>query len=127
MANKKKNPVPNKELYNEIVKSKQQDELTEEAQRMLYLLAERAICKLRYVNEEDKEDCLQNALMDLMKYWRNFDENRYSNAFAYYTELAKKGFAKGWDTLYPQRYKGTISINSIKSQDNEEEGEMFNI
>ena len=78
---------------------------------MLLLLAEKAINKMRYVNEDDRHDCLQFAILDLLKYWRNFNPD-YPNAFAYFTEIAKRGYAKGWNKIHPQKYKGTISIDS---------------
>ena len=87
---KKKNYLNNKDLYNEIVKSKEEGKLTRDAEKMLVLLAEREIRKLTYVNEDDINDCLQFALLDLLKYWQNFNP-KYTNAFAYFTEIAKRG------------------------------------
>jgi len=107
---KKKDYLNNKDFYDEIVKSKEQDKLTPTAEKMLMLLAERAITKMKYVNLDDKKDCLALAMLDLLKYWRGFNP-KYKNAFAYFTEIAKKGYAKGWNKLYPNKYDGTISIN----------------
>jgi hypothetical protein len=107
---KTKEYLNNKDLYDEIVKSKDQDKLTVKAERMLVLLAERAITKMKYVSLDDKKDCLSFAVLDLLKYWRSFNP-KYKNAFAYFTEIAKKGYAKGWNKLYPKKYAGTISIN----------------
>ena len=107
---KKKDYLNNKDFYDEIVKSKEQDKLTPTAEKMLMLLAERAITKMKYVNLDDKKDCLAFAMLDLLKYWRGFNP-KYKNAFAYFTEISKKGYAKGWNKLYPKKYDGTISIN----------------
>ena len=74
------------------------------------LLAEKANRKLKYARIEDKEDCIQQARLDLLKYWRGY-KPQYKNAFAYYTEIAKRGFAKGWNRLYPKKYAGTISMD----------------
>ena len=46
---RKKNYLNNKDLYDQIVISKAQDALTRDAEKMLQLLAERAINKLTYV------------------------------------------------------------------------------
>jgi hypothetical protein len=108
-SKKPKEYLNNKDLYNEIVKSKEQDKLTPDAEKMLILLAERAINKLPYINEDDKYDCLSFGILDLLKYWRGFNP-KYTNAFAYFTEMAKKGYAKGWNKLHPKKYKGTVSI-----------------
>ena len=42
----------------------------------------------------------------------NFNLLFNNNAFAYFTEIAKRGFAKGWNKLHPKKYGGTISMNS---------------
>jgi hypothetical protein len=109
-AKRKKEYLNNKDLYDEIVKSKDQDKLTPTAEKMLMLLAERAITKMKYVSLDDKKDCLAFAMLDLLKYWRGFNP-KYKNAFAYFTEIAKKGYAKGWNKLYPKKYDGTVSID----------------
>ena len=117
---RKKNYLNNKDLFDQIVLSKEQDKLTPDAEKMLILLAERAINKMKYVNEDDRLDCLQFAILDLLKYWRNFNPD-YPNAFAYFTEIAKRGYAKGWNKIHPVKYKGTISISGGNSE-NENSG-----
>ena len=112
MAKKEKIYLKNKDLYIEIVISKAQDELTPRAQQMLLLLANRAINNLRYANPKDREDCLSFAILDLLKYWRGFNP-KYKNAFAYFTEISKRGFAKGWNKIYPKKYHGTMSIDGF--------------
>jgi len=116
-----KNYLNNKDLYAEIVKSKEQDKLTREAEKMLILLAERTIRRMKYVDDQDREDCLQFALLDLLKYWKNFNPD-YPNAFAYFTEIAKRGYAKGWNKIHPTKYKDTMSIDRAGSKPGEEGG-----
>ena len=113
---KTKNYLNNKDLHNAISESKDLDKLTPTAEKMLILLAERAINRMSYVNPDDRQDCLQFALLDLLKYWRGF-KPEYPNAFAYFTEIAKRGYAKGWNKIHPQKYKGTISMNRASSAD----------
>lgn len=122
---RKKNYLNNRDLYDEIVKSKEQEKLTPKAEKMLVMIAERAIRKLSYLNEDDRQDCLQFAILDLLKYWRNFNP-QYPNAFAYFTEIAKRGYAKGWNKIHPQKYKDTLSIDRSNSADGEGGG-LFNI
>ena len=107
---KSKNYLNNRDLFDQMVLSKEQDKLTRDAEKMLILLAEKAINRMRYVSEDDRNDCLQFAILDLLKYWRNFNP-KYPNAFAYFTEIAKRGYAKGWNKIHPQKYKGTLSID----------------
>lgn len=108
---KSKNYLNNKDLHTAMSESKDLGELTPVAEKMLMLLAERAINRMSYVNSDDRNDCLQFAILDLWKYWRNFNPV-YPNAFAYFTEIAKRGYAKGWNKIHPQKYKGTVSIDS---------------
>lgn len=125
MAKRTKQYLNNKDLYEQIVLSKEQDKLTRDAEKMLVLLAERAIRKLSYVNDDDRQDCLQFALLDLLKYWRNFNPV-YTNAFAYFTEIAKRGYAKGWNKIHPKKYKSTLSLDKSGGS-NGEDGGLFNI
>jgi hypothetical protein len=122
----KKNYLNNKDLYDEIVKSKEQDRLTPTAEKMLIMLAERAINRMQYLREEDREDCLQFALLDLLKYWKNFNP-KYPNAFAYFTEIAKRGYAKGWNKIYPVKYKNTLSLDRTSGFDEDSGSGMYNI
>ena len=121
-----KNYLNNKDLYDQIVLSIEADKLTPEAEKMLIMLAERAINKLSYVNDDDRQDCLQFALLDLLKYWRNFNPV-YKNAFAYFTEIAKRGYAKGWNKIHPVKYKNTMSMDRINTKNYDNDSGMFNI
>ena len=123
---RKKNYLNNKDLYNQIVQSLEDDKLTKDAEKMLILISERAIRKLVYLNEDDNNDCQQFAVLDLLKYWRNFNP-KYTNAFAYFTEIAKRGYAKGWNKIHPTKYKGTMSMDRINTKNGDGESGMFNI
>lgn len=94
-----KNYVNNKEFLAEMIKSREQDELTYEAYLMMRAIAERLILKFTYPCEEDKEDCISGAVMDCVLFWRKFDPERSQNPFAYFTQVCKNGFAKTWSQL----------------------------
>ena len=123
---KKKNYLNNADFYKAIVESKEQGKLTRDAEKMLILLAEKAINKMKYVDEKDREDCLSFAILDLLKYWRSFNP-QYTNAFAYFTEIAKRGYAKGWNAIHPEKYKGTISLNKASSRNSGDSDDMGGI
>ena len=110
------NYVKNKDLYNEICKSLEQDELTEEAMNMFILIANNSINKLSFDDEADKKDCISSGIIDMMKYWKSFNP-KYTNAFAYFTQICKNGFAKGWNEIHPKKAKNNIRINN--NNDNE--------
>ena len=65
-------------------------------------LANRAVDRLYFKDPRDREDCIQSALVDCIKYWRNFDETKTSppNAFAYFTQMCKNGYAKEWKKIH---------------------------
>ena len=92
--------VSNKDLLREIILSKEQDELTYNAVKMLQLIAENLAKKKHYKCPEDKEDCIQTAMLDIALYWKSYDPERYINPFAYYTSMLCNGLAKGWNRLY---------------------------
>ena len=111
--------VKPKELYLEICASLEQKKLTPRAIEMLILIAERANQKLKYKNPQDREDCIGFALLDLFKYWDRFKPEKTTNAFAFYTQIAKNGYAKGWHKLHPGKYKGTVSLDKKASTESE--------
>ncbi len=96
----KKIYLNNKELYKEIIISKAMGRLTKDAEKMLILLAKNVIKRFYYQRTEDKLDCYQNGLLMMFKHWYSFDEIKSQNAFAYYTEVFKRGVAAGYNQLY---------------------------
>lgn len=101
----------NKELYVEIVFSKAQGRLTRKAEKMFELLGNRTIKRMRYWSNDDKLDCYQSGLLDMYQNWYNFNEEKSVNAFAYFTEIFKRGLAKGFNELHKK--KGDTN-NAIK-------------
>jgi len=109
--------LKNKDLLNEIVESKKNARLTPKAQEMFMLLANKTIQKMRYYNPEDKKDCMQTGLLDMFANWKNFDVNKSTNAFAYFTEIFKRGLAREYNNIYkrkgdPEGHYKHISIES---------------
>lgn len=102
--------VSNPILLREIIKSKEQNELTKEAVEMFMVLIENLSTALIYERPEDKEDCLAHAMLDCLSYWRNFNPDLSSNPFAYFTSVASNGIRKGWRSL---GYKGAEFPKSL--------------
>ncbi len=105
--------VSNKDLLREIKLSKENDQLTYNAVKMLQLIAENLAKKKHYKCPEDKEDCIQTAMLDIALYWRSFDPEKYNNPFAYYTSMLCNGLAKGWNRIY-----GKFKASEMTSIDN---------
>ena len=110
--------VKNKDLREELIKSKETNILSKEALDMFILMSNKFSLKFKYNFDEDKEDCISFAIMDCYQYWRGYDPEKSPNAFAYITQVIKNGFAKGWRKLYgnfPKSKKISISTNNIYS------------
>ena len=101
--------VNNKSLYKELIISKAMGKLTPEATRMIKMMVDKVSIKFYYKNSQDREDCKSNALYKCLRFWRNFDENKTSNAFAYMTEIIKRGMAQEFNDL--EKYRESISID----------------
>ena len=104
--------VKNADLKREIIKSKEQNELTKEALDMLILMANRMSNTMSYMYPEDKQDCIAGSIEDAFRYWRSYDPNKSDNAFAYFSQLVKNGAAKSFKKLYghfPKSSKVSIS------------------
>lgn len=103
--------LTNRELVKEVIISKAQGKRTRDLDRMLVLLAKRAIYRMGYDNENDRLDCLQSGMLRLLEYWWRFDEDVYENAFAFYTEIFKRAIAMEFNRL---KYKDRMTGEYIK-------------
>ena len=105
--------LSNKELYVEIIISKARGKLTRNAQKMLELLGNRTIKKMRYYNNDDRMDCHQSGLLDMYQNWYNFNEEKSTSAFAYFTEIFKRAAAKGFNEIYKKKGDNNNDIQLI--------------
>ena len=97
-----KHYVNNKEFTDDIIKCKETGELSKFAIDCFIALANRAVNKMYYEDYRDREDCIQSALMDCVQYWKGFDPTKSDNpnAFAYFTQICKNGYAKQWKAIH---------------------------
>ncbi len=109
---KAKWPILNRDLYDEMVLSKTNGELTKDTVAMVIIMADHLTEKFKYFNEEDREDVQSQALLEFLLYWKNFNP-QYPNAFAYVTEILKQGLKKGWGRLHPVKYYNTVSTTNL--------------
>lgn len=115
---KKVNYVNGRDFHNEIVLSREQGELTKNAVTMIIKMANESSKILSYKYEEDREDCIAFGIRDVLLYWKTFDPDKGSNAFAYFTQIIKNGFAKGYNILHPIKTSNKISISNEKGNIN---------
>lgn len=97
-----KNYIDPADFYNEMLISLEQDELTNNAINYCRMVIERVSRCNHYDSKEDAEDCKAHAMMNILRYWRNFDPEKYKNPFNYFTSYAWTGLAQGWNTLHPK-------------------------
>lgn len=119
----KRNPhyLSNDDLLKEIIISKQQNKLTDKAVNMLMLMTKKLNSKFKYKDEDDRADVLQYSYLVLLKNWKNFNEEKYTNCFAYFSEVIKRAQAMQFNNLNKTR-KNSISINNFFN-----DGEDMNI
>lgn len=118
-----KHYLSNKDLYCELIVSKAKGRLTRQAERMLILLTKNVIKKMSYRDDDDRLDCLQTAYLDVFANWHSFDEMKGDNAFAYFTEIIKRGLAKGWNSRY--KLKGDENAVVISLTGYTSDGEQY--
>ena len=97
-----KHYVNNKEFTQSIIEDKKNEQLSEFSISCFVALANRAVNKMYYEDPRDREDCIQSAILDCLKYWRGFDpsKSKNPNAFAYFTQVCKNGYAKQWKAIH---------------------------
>jgi len=109
-----KNYIQPEELKKEVILSLEKGILTPKAVEMFQLMAKEISKKFRYKDDEDRRDCISFAMLDVIRYWKSFDPEKSKYPFAYYTQILKNGFAKGWKKLHPISSLEQVSISSDK-------------
>jgi len=75
---------------------------------MFYLIGENTIRKMKYYNNDLKEDCFQSGLEMCLVAWKHFNSKKYNRSLPYITELFKRGCAKGFNKSYDKRMCYTL-------------------
>jgi len=120
---KRKEYINKKEFYKQIVISKAYGRLTRSAEKMLILLSNETIKRKSYRSEDDRHDCLYTGIQALLSNWFNFNEERYDNAFAYFTEIFKRGIAGGLNSLYKKKGQKKDQKITVISMNSSNDGE----
>lgn len=92
---RKKNYLNNRDLYDETVLSQEQGRMTDKLARMLMVLCERYkkssqgdFTRYTYFDEM-KSTAMENLVRTA---WKKFDAERFSNAFAFYTQCVHNSY-----------------------------------
>lgn len=89
---RKVNYLNNKDLMAEVLKSKEQDAMTDKLAHMLQTLAARYGKKGNFANYTYNEDMQAYAMLMLVKTWRSFNPEKSQNPFAFFTQCIKNSF-----------------------------------
>lgn len=108
---KKKPYLKNKDLLREIIISKERGELTANAVVMIMKISTKASEKLKYKREDDRKDCIATGVQKCLMYWKNFNPEKSTNAFAYFTQIIKNGFTESFNRLHPISEANLVSIS----------------
>lgn len=92
MKKPKRNYLSNANLMEQIKISKENNKMSNELTKMLMLLCDRYASSHNFVNYTFLEDMKMFALMNLCNSWHKFDETRFANPFAYYTQSIKNSY-----------------------------------
>jgi hypothetical protein len=99
------------DFRNEIIKSKELNELTPTAIAMLMRMCNEIAKTRTYKYEQDREDCVAFAMEDVIRYWRGYNPIKSEYAFAYFTMVVMNGLKKGWKRLYPVKSINKVSLS----------------
>lgn len=94
-AGKKTRPrhyLNNRDMMEEVRKSKAQGRLTENLGKMFILLCRRYATRPNLIGYSYNEDMQSAAILNLCRTWASFNEEKSNNPFAYYTQCIKNSF-----------------------------------
>lgn len=86
-------------LYKEIVESKRLGKLTPEAANILIKMSQQISNRMAYPSSLEKNRALQYGLNSVIKNWDNINMKLAVNGHVvsqYYSEIIKRGFARGY-------------------------------
>lgn len=95
--------INNKEMLEEIIKSKKQGRMTERFGEMIMILARRYSSQGSYASYTYREDMESYAFTIVCRGWDSFDPESYNNPFAYFTQTVKRAFWQFLDSEKSQR------------------------
>lgn len=100
----------NKEMMYEMIISQAQGILTPKLLKMCMKIVKNVNRKFTYKNIDDRQDVIAYSYEVIIKNWYHFDLDKYTNAFAYITEIVKRAHAFQWKQLQKNR-QNTISLD----------------
>ncbi len=102
------NYVNNKELLKEILKFKENNIISEELGDMLLKISNNYSSKGSFAGYTWRSDMVSEAVLTCIRYLKNFNPEKSTNAFAYVTQICKNSFK-----LYIKKQKTHSKIKDI--------------
>ena len=84
--------VTNAEFLSEILKSKENEQLTDNTVNMFIEISKEVLNRYPIL-DDFKEDCLAYAVEKSVELWKGFNIERTTNAIAYFTQIIKCSIA----------------------------------
>lgn len=111
----KKNYLENELFIKELRLSREQDKLTDKAIEYLYTLVEHLQRSYTYVDEADRYDVRQIVMLKMVEgaKWKKFDETKSDNPFSFFTTTINRDMMGGFNKLYDNVRKNSVSIDNI--------------
>lgn len=113
---KQKNYLNNDDLLQQIILCKAQGSISQELVNMIQKIANGISKKLYYDNLEDKKDCIQEGITQMIINYHKFNETKYNNPLAYLSEICKRGMVKSWNEIH---YRKQYFILGTKTKQTE--------
>jgi hypothetical protein len=96
----------------------------EEIGKIFLKIATRQLTKTNYIaySWDRKQDMITEATYLMVLRWKSFDETRFNNPFAYFTEIAKNAYAKKLgDWKYDDDFVSKIQFIDILGEESIDE------
>lgn len=120
--------LDNNNLFYQIRISQARGRLTRLAEKYLILLAQKTNKKNKFFGDKDLEnDVLQGGILTLFTKWMNFDGDISENAFAYFTEVFKRGASENFNNFIRKRGDKDRSVRVYRIDTMNDGNGMFGI
>lgn len=96
----------NDKLTFEIILSKGKGFLTQKAFLMLDLLGKNISRKMNFNNYEEQQDIISDGVLQMCLRFNFYDEEKYHNAFPFFTEIFKRACAKSYNCWMNRKNPG---------------------
>lgn len=88
------------EFREEVIKCQERGRVSERLGEMFRKLCHRNSGSYIYMDEDDRQDCIANAVLQCVRSYDKYNPETTDNAFAYFTRVAINGLRAGWNKMH---------------------------